>query len=211
MKVNLVFLTLSLLFLFSCQEKDQADLSEFMLPEGIQIEQIASEPLISHPVAMTEDDKGRLWVVEMHGYMRDIDGSGEDIPDGNIVILEDTDKDGIMDKRFVFLSDLLNPRAISLVYGGLLYTDGTLLKWTPIAGNRPGMPEVVDSLYVIGGNIEHQPNGLLYNLDNWIYSAKSNARYRKSDGKWEKEATTFRGQWGECKRNGFGKKFIFVT
>ncbi|MEL6989246.1 MAG: hypothetical protein AAGK97_15650, partial [Bacteroidota bacterium] len=35
-----------------------------------------------------------------------------------------------------------------------------------------------------------------YNIDNWIYSAKSNARYQRKHGTWIKEATSFRGQWG---------------
>lgn len=189
-------LLIGIFLLAACQQKPQTDLSEFQLQPGLTISQVAAEPLLSSPVAMTEDAQGRLWVAEMPGYMRDIEGKGEDIKDGRIVILEDTDGDGMMDKRTIFLRDLLNPRAVALVYGGLLYTNGTALKWAKIAQDSPGMPEIVDSLYVIGGNIEHQPNGLLYNLDNWIYSAKSNARYRRFHGKWEKEATTFRGQWG---------------
>ena len=66
--------------------------------------------------------------------------------------------------------------------------------------------ELVDSLYVIGGNIEHQPNGLLYNIDNWIYSAKSNTRYKRINGEWLKEATTSRGQWG-LSRDEHGRLF----
>lgn len=192
--IGLLFL-LTTLFI-SCSEEAQIDTTEFLIDEGLQIELVAAEPDVVLPVAMVEDPSKRLWVVEMPGYMRDIDGSDEDLPDGRIVILSDTDKDGRMDNRQIFLDSLLNPRAICLAYGGLLYTDGTSLKWVELIGTTKGRTETVDSFYVVGGNIEHQPNGLLYNLDNWIYSAKSNARYRKIDGQWLKQATTFRGQWG---------------
>lgn len=172
------------------------DTSEFVLKPGFTIEAVAAEPLLSSPMAMTFDSRGRIWVVELPGYMRDIAGSEEEKPDGKIVILEDRDQDGRMDQRTVFLDKLVAPRALALVYGGLLFTDSPKLYWVPIEGDQPGERELVDSLYVIGGNIEHQPNGLLYGLDNWIYSAKSNARYRKIGSQWVKEATTFRGQWG---------------
>ncbi len=184
-------------FLSACQQKSKIDTSEFILSDDLQIELMASEPNLISPVAMVEDEKNRFWLVEMPGYMRDIEGSHEeDVADGRIVILEDSNENGQLDKRSVFMDSLLNPRALCLVYGGLLFTDGTALKWTSIENDQPGMIEVVDSFYVIGGNIEHQPNGLLYNLDNWIYSAKSNVRYQKKNGQWQKEATSFRGQWG---------------
>lgn len=183
---------------FSCHSPIPEEIStaEFILKEGFEIECVASEPLLNSPVAMTFDGEGRIWVVEMPGYMRDIDGSDEKLPDGRIVILEDNNHDGRMDTRNVFIDNLLNPRALALVYGGLLYTETPNLWWVPIDGNKPGDRVLVDSLYVVGGNIEHRPNGLLYNLDNWIYSAKSNARYRRINGEWIKEPTTFRGQWG---------------
>ena len=181
----------------SCsKETSHPNTSEFILEADHTIEVAAYEPTVILPVAMVEDRKKRFWIVEMPGYMRDIDGNGEDIADGRIVILSDSDKDGIMEDRSIFLDSLLNPRALCLVYNGLLFTDGTQLKWTEIQDDKPKNTIVVDSFYVVGGNIEHQPNGLIYNIDNWIYSAKSNARYRRVKGKWIKEATTFRGQWG---------------
>ncbi|MEZ4933684.1 MAG: c-type cytochrome [Saprospiraceae bacterium] len=191
-------LALTIFVFFSCQKKAEPilDTSEFILQDGFSIKLIAAEPLLDSPVAMQFDKRGRIWVVELPGYMRDIDGSDEDLPDGKIAILTDEDQDGQMDTRSIFLDSLLAPRTLALVYDGLLYSEGTNLWWTSIENDQPGQPELVDSLYVIGGNIEHQPNGLLYNLDNWIYSAKSNARYRRKDGVWLKEATSFRGQWG---------------
>lgn len=197
-KYTFLVLALTISVFFSCQKEAEQilDTSEFILHDGFSIKLIAAEPLLDSPVAMQFDQKGRIWVVELPGYMRDIDGSDEDLPDGKIVILTDEDKDGQMDTRSIFLDSLQAPRTLALVYNGLLYSEGTNLWWTSIENDQPGQPELVDSLYVIGGNIEHQPNGLLYNLDNWIYSAKSNARYRKKDSAWQKEATSFRGQWG---------------
>jgi len=193
-KVSLIAL---LYLLSSCgQEIEKATTEEFVIKDGYEIELLAQEPLLQSPVAMTQDARGRVWVVEMTGYMRDIDGNDEDIRDGRIVILEDTDGDHTLDKQSVFADKLLNPRAISLVYGGALYTDGTSLLWSEIESDKAVNTQLVDSLYVVGGNIEHQPNGLYYNIDNWIYSAKSNARYQRKNGKWVKEATEFRGQWG---------------
>lgn len=168
-----------LLMIYSCSSESVLDTSEFIIEDGYKIELVAHEPLLESPIATVQDIKGRLWVVEMPGYMRDIDGNGEDIRDGRIVILEDTNDDGKMDKRTIFLDGLLNPRAVALVYDGVLYTDSTALIWTSIVNDLPSEKELVDPLYVIGGNIEHQPNGLFYNLDNWIYSAKSNARYKR--------------------------------
>ena len=117
--------------------------------------------------------KVEFGAVEMTGYMRDIDGSDEKEPDGKISILEDTNGDGVMDYKKVFLDELVLPRAIELINGGLLYTEARqIYGGLPIENDQPGERQLVDSMYANGGNVEHAPNGLLYNLDNWIYSAK---------------------------------------
>ncbi len=198
---HLLLCFLSILLCWKCQRPATDLTAEFILKPGFEIDLVASEPLVLAPMAMTFDGKGRIWVVEMPGYMRDINGSEEDFPDGRIVILEDQDGDGQMDTRKVFLDGLRTPRALAFAYGGLLYTETPNLYWVPVEGDQPGQHELVDSLYVIGGNIEHQPNGLIYGLDNWFYSAKSNVRYQRRGSKWIKELTTFRGQWGIAQDN----------
>ena len=181
--------------MIGCQQEEQSgSVEEFVLQEGYVIEELAREPLLDSPVAMTFDTDGSIYVVELPGYMRDIEGSNEDAPDGKIVKLTDTNDDGVYDNRSVVKRDLVAPRAVTVVNGGLLYSAGTSLYWDDLDDNLDA--ELVDSMYVVGGNIEHQSNGLLYNIDNWIYSAKSNARYRQVDGEWIREATTSRGQWG---------------
>jgi glucose/arabinose dehydrogenase len=92
----------------------------FNLPQGFHAEVVAAEPMVEHPVQVQFDPDGRLWVVEMRGYMPNIDGVGEDKPVGRISVLEDTDGDGRMDKSTVFMDKLVMPRAIGLVRDGAL-------------------------------------------------------------------------------------------
>lgn len=95
-------------------------LKSFKLQPGFRIECVASEPMVEDPVAAAFDPDGRLWVVEMRGYMPDLDGTGEDAPVGRVVILTDTNGDGKMDKQTVFIDGLVLPRALALVDGGVL-------------------------------------------------------------------------------------------
>ena len=65
---------------------------------------------------------------------------------------------------------------------------------------------VVDADYARGGSPEHEPNGLLHGIDNWIYNAKSKFRYRFQNGAWVKQETEFRGQWG-ITQDDFGRLY----
>ena len=179
----------------------EASLGKMKVEEGFEVKLVAAEPLVSTPVAMLFDDKTRMWVVEMSGYMPDTTGAGEDVPNGKIVILEDKNKDGVYDDRKVFLDSLVLPRAICLIDGGILVAEPTNLWFYEISNDKPVSKQLVDDKYAVGGNVEHQPNGLLRALDNWIYNSKSDKRYRKVNGNWIVEHTHFRGQWGIAQDN----------
>ncbi|MFK5974018.1 MAG: c-type cytochrome [Flavobacteriaceae bacterium] len=188
-----------LLIATSCKpsyEEPHISLSEYQIEDGFDLQLVASEPLITAPVAIDFDAKGRIWVAEMPGFMRNIEGDGENEPTGSIKILLDRDQDGVMDGSKIFLDSLVLPRALALVYDGLLYAEPPYLWFVEIKDDKPGKRTLVDSLYAPVGNPEHQANGLKLNIDNWIYSAKSNYRYQLKDGKWIKQNTNFRGQWG---------------
>ena len=209
MRISFLFLLIISTFLFSCQSKFKettVSLDSYILEDGFNLEVIAAEPLLKAPVAIDFDAKGRVWVAQMPGYMNDLQGSGEEDPSGSIVILEDLDNDGIADHSKVFMDSLVMPRALAHVYGGLLYAEPPYLWFVDIKDDKPVNKVLVDSIYAVEGNPEHQPNGLELNIDNWIYNAKSNFRYRRKAGKWEKEPTTFRGQWGITHDN-FGRLY----
>ncbi len=198
--MRLFLLYLTLVYLCSCASDRSEDTSNFFsdytFPNDVSLELIAQEPTLNAPVAIDFDQRGRIWVLEMPAYMPNIKGINEDAPVNKIKILEDTDRDGIMDKVDIFLDSLVLPRTMLLVYGGLLYAEPPFLYFVEINGSQPGKKTVVDSVYAVDGNVEHMPNSLTLNMDNWIYSTCSNARYKRKKGRWLKEYTTPRGQWG---------------
>ncbi|MFD2788512.1 hypothetical protein KCTC52924_00804 [Arenibacter antarcticus] len=198
-----------LLLIVSCSpsfDEPVVLLEDYTIEDGFALEVVASEPLLVAPVAMDFDDKGRIWVAEMPGFMRNLEGTGEALRTGSIKILEDLDRDGVMDHAKPFLDSLVMPRALALVYGGLLYVESPNLWYVEIENDKPKNKVLVDSLYATVGNPEHQPNGLMMNVDNWIYNAKSNFRYQRKNGVWKKEPTTLRGQWGISHDN-FGRLY----
>ncbi len=191
----------------TASEKPAISLDKYKIVDGFEIQVAASEPLIEAPVAMDFDNQGRMWVVEMRGYMPNLAGTGEDKPNGRISILDLSDKDGSVRHAEVFLDSLILPRAIALVYGGVLYAAPPNLWFVEIDRDKPGKRTLVDSLYADEySNPENQANGLMMDIDNWIYSAYSTSRYQLKDGKWIKEPTSFRGQYGITKDN-FGRLY----
>ena len=86
------------------------------VPNGFSVKLAASEPDVVQPIAFTLDDRGRLWVAEAHTYpLRAPDGQGKD----RILIFEDTDGDGTLDSRKVFIEDLNLVSGIEVGFGGV--------------------------------------------------------------------------------------------
>ena len=184
----------------------EESIKKMHLENGFDIRLVAAEPLVTAPVAMSFDKEGRIWVVQMDDYMPDTLGNGEDKPTGKVVILSDKNSDGIMDERKIFLDSLVLPRAICLIESGILIAEPPKLWYYQIQNDQPIKKTLVDPTYAEGGNVEHQSNGLLRAMDNWIYSAKSAKRYRKKGDKWLIEKTHFRGQWG-ITQDDYGRLF----
>lgn len=88
----------------------------FTVPPGFEIRLFASEPEVVNPVAMTWDDRGRLWVVELYEYPLGAK-PGEKGRD-RVKILEDTDADGRADRVHVWADGLNLATGIVLGNGG---------------------------------------------------------------------------------------------
>ncbi|PSR57234.1 dehydrogenase [Adhaeribacter arboris] len=174
------------------------ELITFQLEPGLKIQLVASEPMVQDPVVIAFDADGRLWTVEMRGFMPTIDGTGEKEKIGRVSILQDTNGDGHMDRSTVYLDSLIMPRALTFVPGGALVAENGSLWLTQDLNNdlKADTKTLIDSTYAGSPLPEHSGNGLWRDSDNWYYNAKSRLRYRLENGKWLRDSTEFRGQWG---------------
>ncbi len=182
------------------------------LPEGFSLELVASEPQISEPVALTWDGNGKMYVVEMRGYMQSIDGAGAKDPVGRVSLFEDTNGDGHFDKHSVFLDGLVEPRAVLYIGNGLLVGEPSDLWYcrdTDGDGKSDTKDKVYDQFSLRESNVEHKANGLILGIDNWVYVSQHGRRYQFQGGEFRHEKVPRVGQWGLA-RNDEGR-FLFSS
>ncbi len=175
------------------------EMKTFFLAPGYHVELVASEPMIEEPILIDWDPDGRLWVIEERGYMQDLPATNQREPIGRISVLEDTNNDGKMDKKTVFMDGLVLPRALKVLDHGVLIGEPPHL-WLARDTNGDLKADtkelVVDTYGQELGNIEHNANSLTWALDNWMYTSEHNGYLRLKDGKFEYQQTLSRGQWG---------------
>jgi putative membrane-bound dehydrogenase-like protein len=137
-------------------------------PKGFKISLAAAEPDIVRPISFTIDSRGRLWVVEGHTYpVRAAEGQGRD----KILIFEDTNGDGTLDKRKVFAEGLNLVSGIEVGMGGVWLGAAPYLLFIPIdaKNDKPAGPpqKLLD-----GWGLEdtHEVlNSLRWGPDGWLY------------------------------------------
>src|SRR4051812_28557527 len=195
-------------------------LKTLVVPPGFRVELIAADPLIQDPVAIFFDPRGRMWVAELGSYNEEIlqklpiyidPANPPPKPVGRISILTDTDGDGRMDKRTVFLDNLAAPRAIGFWKDKVLIGDPPNL-WLCSDINDDGVADEKillrdDYVFTDVRNIESAPNGLLWGRDNWLYNASYRWRLRPVEGKWIADPMPRLGQWG-ITQDDFGRMYF---
>ena len=106
-------LTLSLHSQNDLQDIPKPDLKEeqasFSIVDGFEISLYASTPMIEKPTQINFDSKGRLWLSGSHIYPQ-LNVNEE--PSDRIVILEDTDNDGVADTSSIFYDKLIIPGGV---------------------------------------------------------------------------------------------------
>lgn len=139
------------------------------VPEGFRVRLCASEPEMVKPIAMTTDDRGRVWVVESHSYPKWItDGKpGKD----RVLIFEDKKGEGKFDSCTVFLDNGTNLSGIAFGHGGIWLCAVPNLLFIPI---KPGEDKPAGPAKVVldGWSLKAQHNvfnSLTWGPDGWLY------------------------------------------
>ncbi|MFM2164821.1 MAG: hypothetical protein RL325_1258, partial [Planctomycetota bacterium] len=174
------------------------ELATFSIADGFRVELVASEPLVEAPVAIEFGPDGRMWVVEMRGYMRDADGAGERERLGRIKVLRDTDGDGVMDDAQVFLDGLVMPRGIAHWRDGLLVIEPPHLLFCRDTNHDGKADEsrIMASGFAGLDNPEHAGNGLYFTLDNAFTCSQHPVRFVPDGDQLRAEPVSPHGQWG---------------
>ncbi len=140
---------------------------KFTVPKGFNVTLFAGEPAVVQPIAFTFDDRGRMWVVECLSYPQwRADGKGSD----RVVILEDTDGDGVHDKRTVVLDNGSNLSGIEVGFGGVWLCSTPNLVFIPIKDDKPsGPPQILLDGWNLKDAKHNVFNGLAWGPDGWLY------------------------------------------
>ena len=146
-------------------------LNAIAVPKGFRVQLAAAEPMVQQPIDMAWDTRGRLWVAECYTYAERETNFEKKLKD-RIIILEDTNHDGVFDKRKIFWDGASQLTSIELGFGGV---------WAACAPNilfladrngddRPDSePEVILDGFETDKVRHNIVNGLRWGPDGWLY------------------------------------------
>ena len=185
----------------------------FQLPPGYRMELVLSDPEIKEPSSVAFDGNGRMFVGEMRSYMQDADANNEKDPIGRISMHEDRDNDGVYERHTVFVDNMILPRFILPMEGNSILSMETdsyeVYKYTDTNGDGVSdKKELWTSNFGRVENLEHEQSGMVWALDNWIYTTYNAYRVRWTpEGVLREPTGANGGQWGLSQDN-YGKPWF---
>jgi putative membrane-bound dehydrogenase-like protein len=169
-------------------------LQKLKVPEGLELQLVASEPAIRQPVCINFDERGRLWVVQYLQYpfpaglkivkydehLRAVFDKVPPPPPNHfpgadkITILEDEDRDGDFEKSHDFVTGLNIATSALPGRGGVWVMNPPYLLFYPDK-NRDDVPDGPPEVHLEGFGLEDThavANSLTWGPDGWLYGAQ---------------------------------------
>ncbi len=156
--------------------------------DGYRVNAWAAEPMLVQPMAFCWDDRGRLWVAENRDYESRSQGFSS-AGNSRIVILEDTNHDGVADSRKVFMDGIVFPSALAVGFDGVFVTAPPNLLFIPDRNgdDKADVSDIEVRLTGWGIRDRHEVvNSLHWGPDGWLYGLEgyaTSSKVRKPVGK----------------------------
>ncbi|MDX2037871.1 MAG: HEAT repeat domain-containing protein [Isosphaeraceae bacterium] len=183
----------------------------FVLPDGLTIERVASSPLVDRPITADFDERGFLYVADSSGSNENVQKQLIDRPH-RIVRLEDSDHDGVYDRRTIFADKMMFPEG-TMWFEGSLYVAAPPSIWkltdTDGDGTADQRVEWYQGKTLTGcANDLHGP---YRGPDGWIYWAKGAfARQEHSRGPGRPPLTTRAAHLFRARPDGSGIESVMT-
>src|SRR5262245_42848108 len=172
----------------------EESLRHFTVRDGLQIEVVASEPVIRQPLNLHFDESGRLWVVQYiqypfpaglkvvkyDKYLRAVFDKVPAPPPNHvrgadkITILEDKDSDGRFESHKDFVTGLNIASSVAVGRGGVFVLNPPYLLFYPDR-NKDDIPDSDPEVCLSGFGLEDThavANNLRWGPDGWLYGVQ---------------------------------------
>ena len=147
------------------------ELANFQVPAGFEINLFASDPMISKPININWDERGRMWIATSNIYPHL--QPGQNATD-RILVLEDIDQDGRADTSKVFADNLLVPQSVLPGDGGVYVAQSTdLLFLRDVDGDDRADEKQVLLTGFGNADVHHMIHQLTWGPDGDIYFQQS--------------------------------------
>ena len=179
-KINPITLLALLYLSAACSDKKTADehspessLADLQVHRGLEVGLFASEPMFSNPTNISIDSRGRIWVCEAYNYRNQLNPKNPVKPEGDrIMILEDTDKDGVADKSKVFYQGTDVNAALGIcVLGNKVYVSCSPNVFVFTDDNGDDVPDKKEVLFtgIKGEQHDHGMHTFIFGHDGRMY------------------------------------------
>ncbi|MCE7059986.1 PVC-type heme-binding CxxCH protein [Dyadobacter sp. CY343] len=149
----------------------QEAVAAMTIKDGFQVNAWASEPMMTQPMAFCWDDRGRMWIAENKDY--ESRGKGfSNAGNSRILILEDTDHDGVADTKKVFMEGIAFPSALAVGFDGVFVGAPPNLLFVPDKNgdDKADMENIEVRLTGWGIRDRHETlNSFHWGPDGWLY------------------------------------------
>ncbi|UHG92755.1 PVC-type heme-binding CxxCH protein [Spirosoma oryzicola] len=184
----------------------EESMKHIQVPVDFTLDLFAHEPNVMHPIAMTWDEKGRLYALITKDYPNERKESGGS---DYIVICEDTDKDGKADKFTNFAEGLSIPTGMTFGNGGLYVSQAPHMLFLKDT-NGDDKADVKQVVFTGFGTFDTHagPSNLHYGFDNWIWGSVGYSGFK---GKVGADSVKFSQGFFRFKPDGSQLEYVTAT